>query len=128
MNRKYSTSMRANRTQNHSSSVMPETAVPLPASSDPNALKMRSQCSRCMNTATPPTTRETADTIRDAFCIFLPTPMSVSRPWTAMVPPHRLRKNVKRIRGHWSSMFYSLHFLGSRSRYMNLGLFPASAR
>ena len=119
--RKYSTSTTANTMHPTNSSVMPEVICPKP-------LKMRSQCCRCKNTAMPPTTSAIAAAISDTSCIFLPLPAHVSTPCASRMPPARHRKKVKRIRGHCSSMCYSLHFRPSRMRYMSLGSLPAFVR
>ena len=119
--RKYSTSTTANTMQPMNSSVIPEVMWPKP-------LKMRSQCCRCMNTDSPPTTSAASAVTSDASCIFLPLPMTFSRPCAPSAPPATHRKKVKRIRGHSGCIVYSLHFRPSRMRYMSFGSLPTSAR
>ena len=74
----------------------------------PKPLKMRSQCSRWKNTATPPTARSAAEQIQAGTWARSPVPSAAIRACVPNSPALHATSVVKMIKGHWSSIIHRL--------------------
>ena len=113
---KNATATTTNTTIAISSCVMPLVKCPKP-------LKMRSQCCRWKNTATPDAARSTQLKTVSSCCDFLPAPASASTPWQPNTPADQATSVVNKIKGHCNSML--LTFL---HRHHGAGGRPAPGR